>query len=71
MAERQKWSMPFPLLYQRLQEKTRGRLLRLDDGLPAAPLLAENGLPLLTQAEWKAFQHKTSVQPLYIDYTLE
>lgn len=71
MAERQKWSMPFPQLYQRLQEKTRGRLLCLDDGLPAAPLLAENGLPLLTQAEWKAFQHKTSVQPLYIDYTLE
>jgi beta-lactamase superfamily II metal-dependent hydrolase len=71
MAEQQNWSMPFPRLYQRLQEKTRGRLARLDYGLPAAPPQAENGLPLLTQAEWEAFRHKTSEQPLYIDYFLE
>jgi hypothetical protein len=71
MAERQNWSMPFPQLTQRLQEKTRGRLLRLDDGMPAAPPSAENGLPLLNQAEWKAFKHKTSEQPLYIDYMIE
>jgi beta-lactamase superfamily II metal-dependent hydrolase len=71
MAERQNWSMPFPQLTQRLQEKTRGRLIRLDDGLPAAPPLADNGLPLLTQAEWKAFKQKTSEHPLYIDFFLE
>jgi hypothetical protein len=71
MAERQNWSMPFPQLYQRLQEKTRGRLIRLDDGLPVAPPVAENGLPLLTQAEWKAFKQKTTVKPLYIDYEID
>jgi hypothetical protein len=70
MAERQHWSMPFPQLYQRLQEKTRGRLLRLDDGVPTAPPLADNGLPLLTQSEWKAFKDKTPEHPLYIDYFL-
>jgi len=71
MAERQNWSMPFPQLYQRLQEKTRGRLLRLDDGLAAAPPPAENGFPLLTQAEWNAFKKKTSIKPLYIDLIIE
>jgi len=68
MAERQNWSMPFPALYQRLQEKTRGRMIRLDDGLPEAAPPAENGLPLSTQAEWKAFKRKTSEQRLYLDY---
>lgn len=71
MAERQDWSMPFPQLYQRLLEKTRGRLLRLDDGVPTAAPIAENGLPLLTQVEWKAFKRKTAEQRLYIDYFLE
>ncbi len=68
MAERQNWSMPFPALYQRLQEKTRGRLIRLDDGLPDSSPPAENGQPLSTQAEWKAFKRKTSEQRLYLDY---
>jgi len=61
----------FPTADRRLLEKTRGRLLRQDDGLPAAPPAAENGLPLLTQAEWKAFMQKTTIKPLYIDTIIE
>lgn len=34
MAEKQRWHMPFGPLYTRLQELTRGRVLRVDAGVP-------------------------------------
>ncbi len=71
IAEQQNWNMPFPQLNQRLLEKTRGRLLRVDNGMAAVPPPAENGVPLLTQAEWKAFKQKTTVKPLYINTIIE
>ena len=42
--------------------------LDFDDGLPDGSPPAENGQPLSTQAEWKAFKRKTSEQRLYLDY---
>jgi len=71
LVERRDWNMPFPALYQRLLEKTRGRLLRLDDGVPAAAPEIDQGMPLLTGSEWKAFKRQTAEQRLYIDYFLD
>jgi len=71
MVDRQGWNMPFPLLFTRLQEKTRGRLIRLDEGLPHQPPLTESGLPWLASTEWKAFLKRSRQERLYIDYLLE
>jgi hypothetical protein len=66
MAERKKWRMPFPALYHRLQEKTRGRLIEADIGLEAAR--PEAGL---SAEAWDRFLARTDVQERWIDYTLE
>jgi len=71
MVDRQHWNMPFPVLFTRLQEKTRGRLIRLDEGLPHQPPLTASGLPWLASTEWKAFLKRSRQERLYIDYLLE
>ncbi len=42
------WAMPFPPLLERLNQKTRGRVIRADSGLPQKP----ESVPA---AEWKEF----------------
>jgi beta-lactamase superfamily II metal-dependent hydrolase len=59
-----KWQMPFPSLYRRLEEKTQGRILTLDQGLPAPP----SGT---SQHDWQRFLDRTRVQPHYIDYHID
>jgi hypothetical protein len=59
------WAMPFPPLLARLEEKTRGRVLRADTGLPedAGELSAD---------EWHTFRAHAVEEPggLWIDYTV-
>jgi hypothetical protein len=59
------WAMPFPPLLVRLEEKTRGRVVRADTGLPqdAGELPAD---------AWQAFCAQAVEDPggLWIDYTV-
>lgn len=66
MAEKKGWDgMPFPDLLTRLQLKTRGRVMRIDTGLPQ-----RQDASVLTDAEWQAFSSCTSETPLYIEYRI-
>ncbi len=58
------WDMPFPPLLQRLQEKTNGRVLRVDQGLPERPSRVPAG-------EWKRFSACCVEDDLYLDFTVE
>jgi hypothetical protein len=64
-ALNRKWKMPFDKLYDRLSEKTRGRVLRLDMGLPDRKLAA-----LLTEHEWQVFSDLAKEETLYIEFTV-
>ncbi len=59
MAKKKRWTMPFPPLYQRLLEKTRGRTIRAD-GVPP-----ENPVP----AQWLAHQ-KVTEDALYFEVSV-
>lgn len=75
------WNMPFPSLLARLQEKTKGRVLRADKSLSdLRKASAERaGKPgELTEAEWNDFfatlsegRHVPDGVPLYIEYTIK
>jgi len=56
------WSMPFPSLEERLRQKTRGRVLRADTGVPEKP----DAVPA---AEWQAFLDDVEESELWIEYT--
>jgi hypothetical protein len=58
------WDMPFPPLLKRLKEKTDGRVLRVDQGLPKRPARVPAG-------EWKRFADCCVEDELYLDYTVE
>lgn len=60
-ALKQEWNMPFPPLFDRLQQKTDGRVLDAELGL------AGTG----TGARWDRFVAATDVQDRWIDYTVE
>jgi hypothetical protein len=64
-AKKMDWLMPFPSLLQRLEEKTKGRVLDAELGAP------EERPAGWTASDWRDFLAKTEVQPLWIDYTLE
>jgi Metallo-beta-lactamase superfamily len=64
-ARKMDWNMPFPTLYRRLHEKTGGRLLDLETGLPPTP--PEQSDP----GEWDRFIARTDVTPDWIDYRVE
>jgi hypothetical protein len=63
MAKKKRWNMPFPSLLERLQELSRGRVLRADEGVPRQP-------ESVTDARWKEFLKRTNADPggLYHDY---
>lgn len=67
MAKKKGWNMPFPPLYQRLQEKTRGRVLLAD---AAEPLPESSQLTGLTTTERNRFKATVSASALFIDITL-
>ncbi len=57
------WDMPFPPLLKRLKEKTGGRVLRVDEGLPKRPAKVSAG-------EWKPFEERCHETDLYLDVTV-
>lgn len=59
------WDMPFPPLLARLTQKTRGRVVRADTGLPEKP-------PYVGARDWKAFRERcrASADGLYIELTV-
>ncbi len=65
-AAAQGWAMPYEPMFTRLKEKTRGRILIADDGLPAAADLAG-----LSAAARKRFLDAVKIAPLWIDYTIK
>jgi glyoxylase-like metal-dependent hydrolase (beta-lactamase superfamily II) len=62
-AVKKRWNMPFPHLLKRLKEKTAGRVLRLDTGLPDKP-------KDVAAARWKAFTDRVTQDKLFFEYTL-
>jgi hypothetical protein len=64
-AKKMDWLMPFPSLLKRLEERTKGRVLDAETGVP------EQRPAGWTAAAWETFLAKTDMQPLWIDYTLE
>ena len=63
-ASRLEWEMPFDPLLERLQEKTGGRVIRSDTGVPAA---RPAGVPERT---WREFTQRVITTELYVEYQL-
>jgi hypothetical protein len=65
-AEDKEWAMPFPPLLTRLEEKTKGRIIRADTGLPA------ERPERLSPSEWESFRANVEKDPsgLWIQYTV-
>ncbi|HUS07781.1 MAG TPA: MBL fold metallo-hydrolase [Bryobacteraceae bacterium] len=59
------WNMPFGSLYQRLMEKTRGRILRGDRDWPGEGAAPPEGL---SAVEWTAFAGAASVTEDYLEF---
>jgi hypothetical protein len=64
-AKKKNWNMPFPGLYTRLLEKTNGRILDLETGLPEQPY---NGA---SDTEWERFLSRTKVHPEWLEYSVD
>lgn len=64
-AAKRAWKMPFDPLHNRLVQKTRGRVIRSDRGVPSPDDLAN-----LTEKEAKDFHDAVTSTDLFIDYTL-
>jgi hypothetical protein len=65
MASKMDWKMPFPSLFRRLQEKTGGRILDLDEGVK------DENPGHLNEKEWREFVARTSVHEDWVDYRIE
>jgi hypothetical protein len=61
-AKKMEWNMPFPSLFRRLSERTRGRILDLERGRPTEKPAD------LTDREWEQFVDNTEVSDRWIDY---
>jgi hypothetical protein len=64
-ARKMDWKMPFPTLYRRLLEKTKGRILDLETGVPDGPPSGTS------DREWARFIAQTAVSPDWVDYRVE
>jgi beta-lactamase superfamily II metal-dependent hydrolase len=66
-AEKRRWSMPFPPLLDRLNEKTRGRILLSDHGIPNHP-------GTVPSDSWEIIKDRirqdTSPDQLWIEYDM-
>jgi len=65
MAVKKGWNMPFPGLYTRLEEKTKGRVIRIDNGVPN-----RQDAGTLTDAEWQTFNRSVTQTDLYIELSI-
>ena len=63
-AAKQRWNMPLPGLLKRLEEKTKGRILDAELGVPTSRPDA------LTPAQWQDFLAHTDVQEFWVDHTV-
>jgi hypothetical protein len=57
------WDMPFPPLLERLRQKTHGRVIRVDEGLPKRPGKVPAG-------EWEPFRERCDETDLYLEITV-
>jgi hypothetical protein len=68
-AEKKKWAMPFGPLYDRLKEKTHGRVMRADTGIPGK---RPRGV---AKKDWDAFLSRVTLDDsgddLWIEYLVE
>jgi hypothetical protein len=62
-AAEKDWAMPFGPLAARLHERTSGRVLRADDGVPSRP----SSVP---EADWKRFSERLEEDDLWVQYSL-
>jgi hypothetical protein len=60
-AKTMDWKMPFTSLYHRLEEKTKGRILDADNGLPC------HKPSLLSPAQWQRFAERAQETEDWID----
>jgi hypothetical protein len=68
MAVKKNWGrMPLPDLVERLKEKTRGRVLSVDDKVTTAAELAGLRPKAANEAEWKQFSDRVDVTELYYE----
>lgn len=65
-AEVREWAMPFPPLCARLEEKTKGRIIRADTGVPV------DRPERLSESEWESFRARVEEGPdgLWIQVTV-
>ena len=67
MAAKKHWDMPYPPLWKRLKEKTRGRVVLAE---PGADLPDKTELKNLTATERKQFQQNVVASDIAIDVFL-
>jgi len=68
MAVKKRWGrMPLPDLVSRLQEKTHGRVLKVDDDVKAPGDLAKLKPKDASAADWMAFTDRVTVTELYYE----
>jgi hypothetical protein len=71
MAVKKRWGrMPLPELTDRIKEKTRGRVLRVDDAVKTSPDLAKLKPEDVNLADWKQFTDRVQVTDLYYQISL-
>jgi predicted metallo-beta-lactamase superfamily hydrolase len=71
MAVKKRWGrMPLPELMDRIKEKTRGRVLRVDDAAKTTADLANLKPDDLSPADWKQFTDRVQVTDLYYQISL-
>jgi len=76
MAVKKRWNMPFPPLRAALEERTRGRLMLVDEGVPL--MNPATSSPHLTSEERDAFLRQVDCQESasesgtigYVEYTV-
>jgi hypothetical protein len=64
------WEMPFQPLLERLEQKTRGRILRPDPDWEGLPDTKPTGAGL-SQTQWDQFRSAVTCKDLYVQYTIE
>jgi len=67
-AEDQDWEFPYPPLYKRLKEKSRGRVLLAD--FKSIQEIAKEAQKYLPPDEWEAFTEATRFEELYIEHSI-
>lgn len=71
MARKKNWNMPFPSLFDKLQEKTLGKVLTSDEDFDKTAQKPSS----ITQGQWSDFINAVTPDPsplkLYVDFTVE